>query len=29
MKAKGVGATEIAKALKVGRASEYRALVGA
>ena len=26
MKAKGMGATEIAKALKIGRASVYRAL---
>jgi DNA invertase Pin-like site-specific DNA recombinase len=29
MKAKGMGATEIAKALKIGRASVYRALEGA
>jgi len=29
MKAKGVGATEIAKVLKIGRASVYRALEGA
>jgi DNA invertase Pin-like site-specific DNA recombinase len=29
MKAKGLGATEIAKALKIGRASVYRALAGA
>jgi helix-turn-helix resolvase-like protein len=28
MKAKGVGATEMAKALKIGRASVYRALEG-
>jgi DNA invertase Pin-like site-specific DNA recombinase len=26
MKAKGMGATEIAKALKIGRSSVYRAL---
>jgi DNA invertase Pin-like site-specific DNA recombinase len=29
MKAKGMGATEIAKALKIGRASVYKALDGA
>jgi DNA-binding IclR family transcriptional regulator len=29
MEAEGMGATEIAKALKIGRASVYRALVGA
>jgi DNA invertase Pin-like site-specific DNA recombinase len=29
MNAKGMGATEIAKALKIGRASVYRALEGA
>jgi DNA invertase Pin-like site-specific DNA recombinase len=29
MKAEGMGATEIAKALKIGRASVYRALEGA
>jgi DNA invertase Pin-like site-specific DNA recombinase len=29
MKAKGIGDTEIAKALKIGRASVYRALEGA
>jgi DNA invertase Pin-like site-specific DNA recombinase len=29
MKAKGMGATEIARALKIGRASVYRALEGA
>jgi hypothetical protein len=28
MKAEGMGATEIAKALKIGRASVYRALEG-
>jgi DNA-binding phage protein len=29
MKAKGMGAAQIAKALKIGRASVYRALEGA
>jgi predicted transcriptional regulator len=29
MKAEGIGATEIAKALNIGRASVYRALEGA
>jgi DNA invertase Pin-like site-specific DNA recombinase len=28
MKAKGIGATEIAKALKIGRAAVYRVLEG-
>ena len=29
MKVEGIGSTEIAKALKIGRASVYRALEGA